>query len=146
MPRDLVAAAALWLAAMAAWPSPRAATAAQSPAPASNPESWQIPPGAADERNPVTVDDGVMKQGQRLFASKCQRCHGVTGKGNGPDANPDRPPADLTDASRAAPNPDGVLFYKIWNGRQRPRMPAFKTELTRTEVWTVIHYIKTLRR
>jgi hypothetical protein len=21
-------------------------------------------------------------------------------------------------------NPDGVMFYKIWNGRAKPRMPA----------------------
>ena len=31
---------------------------------------------------------------------------------------------DLTVARRAARNPDGVVFYKIWNGRQKPKMPA----------------------
>jgi mono/diheme cytochrome c family protein len=133
----------MWV--VAALPPGRATAGAGQSAP-SNPESWQVPPTAAQEQNPVALDDNVLKQGFQIFRSKCQRCHGATGKGNGPDANPDRPPADLTDGSRAAQNPDGVVFYKIWNGRQRPRMPAFKTELTKTEVWTVIHYVKGLRR
>jgi hypothetical protein len=38
------------------------------------------------------------------------------------------------------------MFYKIWNGRTRPKMPAMKSELDAMEVWTVIHYVKTLRR
>ena len=47
-------------------------------------------------------------------------------------------------------NPDGVLFYKIWNGHQphagsKGSMPAFKVQTTRDEVWRVIEYVKTLR-
>ena len=61
-------------------------------------------------------------------------------------ARPDHPPSDLTDGTRAARNPDGVMFYKIWNGRVRPKMPAFKTDVSREDVWTVIQYIKTLRK
>jgi hypothetical protein len=43
-------------------------------------------------------------------------------------------------------NPDGVMFYKIWNGRAKPKMPAMKIDVTRTDVWAVIHYINTLRK
>jgi mono/diheme cytochrome c family protein len=39
-----------------------------------------------------------------------------------------------------------VLFYKIWNGRTQPTMPAFKGQLTRDEVWAVVAYVKTLRK
>ena len=38
------------------------------------------------------------------------------------------------------------MFYKIWNGRAKPRMPAMKADLGRVDVWLVIHYVKTLRR
>jgi hypothetical protein len=38
------------------------------------------------------------------------------------------------------------MFYRIWNGRKNPKMPAFKSELTRDEVWTVIQYAKSLRK
>lgn len=109
-------------------------------------DGWQIPQGAERERNPIAVDAGVVARGQRLYRSKCQRCHGLDGAGTGPDADPDHAPGDLTDGGRAARNPDGVMFYKIWNGRKKPQMPAMKAEIDRNEVWTVIHYVKTLRR
>lgn len=113
---------------------------AQSPS-----DGWQIPDGAAGIANPVALSDAVIARGHEIYRSKCQRCHGATGVGNGRDASSERRPADLTDASRATSNPDGVLFYKIWNGRSRPRMPAFKTDIPRDDVWAVVHYIKTLR-
>jgi mono/diheme cytochrome c family protein len=106
---------------------------------------WQIPDGAETERNPVVVDAAVLAKGQGLYRSKCQRCHGVNGKGNGPDADPNHAPSDLTDARRALRNPDGVMFYKIWNGRSKPKMPAMKADIARHDVWTIIHYLKTLR-
>jgi CubicO group peptidase (beta-lactamase class C family) len=30
------------------------------------------------------------------------------------------------------------MFYKIWNGRSKPKMPPFKTDISREDVWTVI--------
>ncbi|MEO7190887.1 MAG: c-type cytochrome [Vicinamibacterales bacterium] len=108
-------------------------------------EGWQIPAGAAAEVNPVAATPAVIAKGKDIFKTKCQKCHGVTGKGNGPDADPDHSPGDLTDGKRASRNPDGVMFYKIWNGRAKPKMPALKTDVPREDVWTVIQYIKTLR-
>lgn len=122
------------------------AGASQTGTPPANPDSWQIPPNAAEERNPVAVSDKVLAQGKGLYGSKCQRCHGPAGKGDGPDADPDAMPDDLTSPTRAARNPDGVLFYKVWNGRKKPKMPAFKSEMTKDEVWTLVHYVKTLRK
>jgi mono/diheme cytochrome c family protein len=109
-------------------------------------DGWQIPASAAAEPNPVAPTPAVIAKGKEIFKAKCQRCHGVTGKGNGPDAEPEHSPGDLTDAKRASRNPDGVMFYKIWNGRVKPKMPALKTDISRTDVWTVIQYIKTLRQ
>ena len=109
-------------------------------------EGWQILDGAETEHNPALIDPAVLARGQGLYRSKCQRCHGVDGKGHGPDADPNHAAGDLTDASRAPLNPDGVMFYKVWNGRAKPKMPAMKTDIARIDVWTVIHYVKTLRR
>jgi mono/diheme cytochrome c family protein len=55
-------------------------------------------------------------------------------------------PADLTSAFRAQFNPDGVVFYRIWNGRTQPTMPAFRAKLSRSDVWAVVEYVKTLRK
>ena len=109
-------------------------------------EGWQIPSSAATERNPIAIDPSVLARGRNLYRSKCQRCHGAEGKGDGPDGDPKHAPADLRDAGRALRNPDGVMFYKIWNGRTKPKMPAMKAEITQNDVWSLIHYVKTLRR
>ncbi len=106
---------------------------------------WQIPPTAARETNPIPANDQMLAKGKDLFKSKCQKCHGPLGKGDGPDADPKHKPGNLSDSGRASRNPDGVMFYKVWNGRKNPKMPAFKSELTRDEIWTVIQYAKTLR-
>ena len=109
-------------------------------------EGWQISAAAAAEVNPVAPTPAVLAKGKEIFKAKCQKCHGVTGQGNGPEADPAHSPGDLTDGKRASRNPDGVMFYKIWNGRSKPKMPALKTDISRQDVWTVINYVKTLRR
>ena len=89
-------------------------------------DTWKIPAGAENEHSPLTVSPAVIAAGQKLFAGKCERCHGKQAKGNGPDAEPEyQKDMDLTVAARADKNPDGVVFYRIWNGRTSPKMPAF---------------------
>jgi mono/diheme cytochrome c family protein len=53
---------------------------------------------------------------------------------------------DLTTPKRADRNPDGVVFYKAWNGRKKPKMPAVKDELTKEQLWSVVAYVQTLRK
>ena len=107
---------------------------------------WTLPANSATEKSPLTVNDSVIAAGKKLFTAKCQRCHGALGKGDGPDADPEnQPDMDLTVASRAARNPDGTVFYKIWNGRATPKMPAQSEDLTKAQVWTIVAYVQTLR-
>ncbi len=101
---------------------------------------WTIPPNAANEKNPVPLSPKAIEEGKDQYGLHCEKCHGKKGLGDGPDVDrKDRKskPANLA-MSR---NPDGVMFYKIWNGRHDPRMPAFKSEMTREEVWLTIAYI-----
>ena len=88
---------------------------------------WTLPPDAADTKSPLTVDDKVLAIGKKIFTDKCQKCHGPNGLGDGPDADPDHAEdMNLTNPKRADRNPDGVVFYKVLNGRRSPKMPAFK--------------------
>ena len=101
---------------------------------------WTIPPDATAEKNPLTLSPKVIEEGKDQYGLHCEKCHGKKGLGDGPDVDrKDRKsrPANLTFTR----NPDGVIFYKIWNGRHDPRMPAFKSEMTRDEVWAVVAYI-----
>jgi len=106
---------------------------------------WTIPSDAANEKNPLSLSPKVIEKGKDQYGLHCEKCHGKKGLGDGPDVDrKDRKsrPANLA-LSR---NPDGVMFYKIWNGRHDPRMPAFKSEMTREEVWQVVGYITTSLR
>jgi mono/diheme cytochrome c family protein len=133
-----------------------AATGAQKPpAPAtqhehgddhSHDEGWTIPAGAETQTNPLTVNPSVIAAGQKLFSSKCQRCHGKLGKGDGVDAEAKhQKDMDLTNPARASKNPDGVIFYRVWNGRKSPKMPTFSKELSKEQVWAIVAYVQTLR-
>ena len=126
-----------------------AVSARQAPAtstPAARPGGWTLPANAADEKNPFSGDAKAIDAGKALFKKKCERCHGPGGKGDGPDADPDNmQDMDLTTARRAARNPDGVVFYKIWNGRKSPKMPAVKDDLTTDQVWQIVSFVQTLR-
>jgi mono/diheme cytochrome c family protein len=108
---------------------------------------WTLPPDAADTKNPLTVDDRVLAIGKKVFTDKCQKCHGPKGLGDGPDADPDHAEdMNLTNPKRADRNPDGVVFYKVSNGRRSPKMPAQKDELSKEQIWAVVAYVQSLRK
>ena len=38
-----------------------------------------------------------------------------------------------------------MVFYKVFNGRKKPKMPAQKDDLTKEQIWSVVAYVQTLR-
>jgi mono/diheme cytochrome c family protein len=112
-----------------------------------NEGGWTLPADAEQKKSPLTVDEKVLAQGKTVFKSKCQKCHGPNGLGDGPDADPDhQEDMDLTKSSRASKNPEGVMFYKVTNGRKSPKMPAFKDQLSEQQIWAVVAYAQSLRK
>lgn len=107
---------------------------------------WTLPEDAATKKNPLTSDAKTLAAGKTIFTEKCSRCHGPGGLGDGKDADPDATDMDLTNPKRAERNTDGVVFYKVSNGRARPKMPAFKDELNEQQIWTVVTYVQSLRK
>src|SRR5688500_6188479 len=79
---------------------------------------WVLPADAEQKKNPHPLDEKLRATGKADYKDKCARCHGPGGLGDGPDADPDAMDMNLTVADRAEPNPDGVIFYKVWNGRK----------------------------
>jgi len=105
---------------------------------------WTIPPGAAQEANPIAVSPEVLAKGKKLYEDNCQKCHGKGGKGDGPAAAalPPPKPADWTSAKVAAET-DGEIFWKISNGRGA--MPPWK-HLPEKDRWDLVNYIRTLQK
>ena len=122
-----------------------AATSATHSNSAQTSRTWTLGEDADTKKNPLTADEQTLAAGKALYKDKCSRCHGPGGLGDGPDGDPELE-MNLTDPKRAARNPDGVVFYKVLNGRGRPKMPAFKDELTEQQIWTIVTYVQTLRK
>ena len=110
--------------------------------------AWILGEDADTKTNPLTADEKTLATGKAIFKDKCQRCHGPGGLGDGPDSEPEaRVDMDLTNPKRAGRNPDGVVFYKVLNGRKRPyKMPPFKDELSEEQIWAVVTYAQSLRK
>ena len=118
--------------------------ASQAPA---TPAGWILGDDADTKKNPLAADAATLAAGKAIYKDKCMDCHGPAGAGDGPDADPEaRVDMDLTNAKRAGRNPDGVVYYKVLNGRRRPKMPAFKGELTEQQIWSVVTYAQSLRK
>jgi mono/diheme cytochrome c family protein len=108
--------------------------------------TWILGEDAETKKNPLTIDAKTLAAGKTVFKNKCERCHGPGGLGDGPDAEEDLEEMNLTLAKRAARNPDGVVYYKVLNGRKKPKMPAFKDELTEEQIWSVVAHVQSLRK
>ena len=102
---------------------------------------WIIPEEAKQRQNPLQSSPQVIEAARPLYTENCERCHGVTGKGNGPESARQYPaPSDLTDAKRMNALTDGAIFYQISEGR-RP-MPSFKKRMTEDQRWQLVLFIR----
>jgi len=104
-----------------------------------NAHEWMAPKQAAERRNPVTADHVSLSKGKKLFLENCSSCHGDNGQGRkAGDVGLETNPPNLK--GRMAAHSDGDFFWKIQHGRNE--MPSFADQLSDTEIWHIINYIK----
>jgi len=107
-----------------------------------------VPPEIAAQANPAVLEEGRIRFFQRQFKAKCARCHGLDGKGAGPEsANQPLPPQDLTDVEYMKTRSDGQLFYQILEGgNAESTMPAFGPESAQgwseERVWKMVAFVR----
>jgi mono/diheme cytochrome c family protein len=107
--------------------------------------SWPVPEEAKRLKNPLQPTAPALKSAREVYADKCARCHGDTGKGDGHDASKyDPAPTDFTDIKRMSEATDGELFYKISEGKKP--MPVFKNKLSEDQRWELVLLIHALRK
>jgi len=78
----------------------------------------------------------------RLFNINCAVCHGAKGTGNGPIADKIGAVANLTQPMYLA-MADGTMFHSITYGRNN--MGSYASQLSRTQRWMLVQYIRTLQ-
>jgi cytochrome c oxidase cbb3-type subunit 3 len=93
--------------------------------------SWEQKPRAALDERPLA---GNINQGQAIYTTQCNRCHGLRGVG-GPNIHIGNPQI-LTDAT------NGYLRYAIRGGRPGTLMPAFGESLGETGIDDVIMTVR----
>jgi cytochrome c oxidase cbb3-type subunit III len=81
------------------------------------------------------------------YKELCVKCHGVTGKGNGPDAKTLNPrPADYTDCAKMTKDSDETLFKIIKGGSQSvgrsKEMPPWAEALSDQEIHDLVAYVR----
>ncbi|MDP1725512.1 MAG: cytochrome c [Bacteroidota bacterium] len=98
---------------------------------------------SASLKNPVASSPAVLAEAKTLYNINCTPCHGDAGKGDGSIvADGKFPPPPAYDSDRIKTTPDGKLFYSIRYGKNL--MGAYGTVLSPKQIWTVIHYIRTV--
>jgi mono/diheme cytochrome c family protein len=107
--------------------------------PGGNPEARKI-------KNPVPATAASVNAGRASFDTYCALCHGTDGKGNGPLAQPNAKPQDLTDAAWVYGSTDGEIFDLIVKGLVGPpvKMPAFNATLSERDLWNVVNFLRSL--
>lgn len=105
-------------------------------------DSWKIPEDARKRKNPSNVNEAGLSAARETYKDQCAKCHGDTGKGDGPESFMYKTkPSDFTDVRVMNAMTDGEIFYKMSEGR-RP-MPMFKQRLSEEQRWQLVNFLRT---
>ena len=111
--------------------------------------------GAAATRDgtapPAPAPASADNNGAALYRTWCAGCHGITGRGDGPNAKAlPVPPARHADAATMSQRPDDTLYDTIDGGgaimNRSARMPAFGGSLSPTQIRALVAHIRSLCR
>jgi mono/diheme cytochrome c family protein len=97
------------------------------------------PENDAKRENPIKLTNESLVVGKELFVELCSSCHGLNGTGlkhQETGLSKDTPHLP----TRLSTHSDGDFHWKIKNGKGE--MPSFSDELTDTEVWHIINFLK----
>jgi mono/diheme cytochrome c family protein len=100
--------------------------------------------GTAIANVPIRLSAAERATGEKMFGIYCAVCHGPAGFGGSTVAEnmgPPRPPSLRT--ARLVAAPAGYIFTVATHGLGR--MPSYAAELTTSERWAVVAYIKQLQ-
>ena len=95
-----------------------------------------------------TAPPEIVAAGKALYEGKgrCDFCHGISGKGEGPAAHmhPLHPPRDFTNCAFQEKREDGELFWILKYGRPDTGMQQLiPGTLSEEEGWKIVAYVRT---
>jgi mono/diheme cytochrome c family protein len=91
--------------------------------------------------NPVASNAASVARGKELFQQNCVMCHGIDGRGDGPQAASLSPaPTDFRFHMPLHTDPQFYAF--IHDGYQGTAMPAFGKAFSPTDIWNLVNYLR----
>lgn len=103
-----------------------------------------IPIEARSKKNPLPSNEQTLNEGRELYVQSCALCHGTDGHSRTNLGRGMYPPAmDLTSPHVQHWN-DAELFWIIQNGVRLTGMPSWKSSITETDSWKLVHFLHEL--
>jgi cbb3-type cytochrome oxidase cytochrome c subunit len=100
--------------------------------------------GLAARKSVDTNSDAAANAGRGIYTQNCAACHGLEGRGNGPNAiSLEKKPPNLT-RDFYKQYPDEFWYYRVSEGVTGTRMPRFQEVLSEEQRWYLVAYLKTL--
>lgn len=120
------------------------------PASAQDHQTPVAPQEYLDMENPIDeddVDDDFLKRVKRTYKSKCKKCHGTEGDGQGSAAEDiEIKPTAFDVEGYMDEKSDGQLFWIVMEGSEGTEMEGFGPEsdagLSEEKVWELVAYMR----
>jgi hypothetical protein len=117
-------------------------------------DPYEIPEAARERRNPMVRSDVALRSAHTLWQKHCEGCHGVTGRGDGPDARlhekrKGHAPRNLTNPKVQNNLTDGEIYWRISKGiieeGNSVIMPKFEDKIpSETDRWQLVLFVREL--
>jgi hypothetical protein len=136
---------------MARASSPRASEPRQE----ASDDPWDIPAAASGRVNPLSASEETLVRGHALWREHCETCHGVKGRGDGPNARlherrKGHAPRNLTDPEVQSALTDGDILWRITKGLIEDGniiMPSYEGKVpSETDRWHLVLFVRELGR
>lgn len=86
----------------------------------------------------------ALTRGALVYATYCQLCHGLHGKGDGTVAQRGFPAPPSFLAENALKIKDGQIFHIVTYGQNN--MPSYAAQVTQEDRWNAVAYVRKLQR
>jgi mono/diheme cytochrome c family protein len=95
--------------------------------------------GAAEQKDPLPLNDDNLLAGAKVYKDNCAGCHGGPGQSDNAFAKAMFPPAPqlLNPNEMVTDDPEGVTFWKATHGIRLSGMPGFANMLSDQQRWQV---------
>lgn len=109
---------------------------------ANTPEGYEK--AGAELKSPIPATLESFARGKVLYENYCLICHGATGMGDGPVTKRNGPIPPAFTSANLQNLSEGKMYHSIHYGKNM--MGSHASQLTSTERWKIIQYVKSLQR